>query len=633
MKMPKTGDNKILIVGNGPSTRGLVDWDFSDLPSDVDTFGMGVAYRFFRQVNWWPTYYALADSRVVFSHRNALMELVADPTILTQRFYYSWPISDLPRFELIPHSSTGDFCFRKSIELGYKEIYLIGIEGNYVEEIPESRPMTGDEYYQLGFDQLRLSETQKETLRIITRTPTDNPNYFFSGYQEKGDVYSLPQTSKHRDRWAKVAQVAEKKGIKVVNLSENSEISFFPKSTLDDIFVGTHFRNFMKWIKVSSPVLLMMGKFIKWSIRIVSGSPARLIAILFAVAILLALALLPMASPVAWALAVLDACVFLLLLCGLTVSFAKSRVSLFLEAQEKSLESQLQRQWNLSKSNSQHGKALREVNESKLAEVDGLRARLASLEKQMDALCYPNAPTCIVFFGHHKCASRFFRFEVFEQLAEMIGARIRKYEVRNPPFHYSNMDELDLCNIDFSNIGENGRDIILFCNSSLRSLERVQKTASHWKGLRVLRDPRQVLVSNYFHHIGGHTVWAYGWVWDQLEHDKPILRSLPKEEGMLYELENISKQIIEMQLLPKFDDDRIMTIKVEDFNRDPRRFLCEISDFLEVPQLAGIDLGRRFRNPDSGYWRYHFTPKLFDVYKKRYGEALIELGYEKDLDW
>ena len=140
-----------------------------------------------------------------------------------------------------------------------------------------SRPMTGDEYYQLGFDQLRLSETQKETLRIITRTPTDNPNYFFSGYQEKGDVYSLPQTSKHLDRWAKVAQVAEKRGINVVNLSENSEISFFPKSTLDDIFDGTHFRNFMKWIKVSSPVLLMMGKFIKWSIRIVSGSPARLI--------------------------------------------------------------------------------------------------------------------------------------------------------------------------------------------------------------------------------------------------------------------------------------------------------------------------------------------------------------------
>jgi hypothetical protein len=34
-----------------------------------------------------------------------------------------------------------------------------------------------------------------------------------------------------------------------------------------------------------------------------------------------------------------------------------------------------------------------------------------------------------------------------------------------------------------------------------------------------------------------------------------------------------------------------------------------------------------------GDWRNHFTPKVKERAKELIGEALIELGYEKDLDW
>lgn len=243
------------------------------------------------------------------------------------------------------------------------------------------------------------------------------------------------------------------------------------------------------------------------------------------------------------------------------------------------------------------------------------------------------APSCIVFFGHHKCASRFFRLEVFRRVAEMTSARIRGYEIRNPPFHILNPEDLDLCNIDFSGIGKNGRDIFLFSNSTERSLDRIRRATSDWRGFRVLRDPRQVLVSNYFHHVGDHLTEASGWVWDQLLHDKPILRGLSKEEGLLYELDNISKQMIEKQLLAKFNTDRILTIKLEDFDQDPRQHLHELSDFLQIPEVTGIDFNRRFANPNSGPWQHHLTSRLREVFKARYGEALIELGYAKDLDW
>jgi FkbM family methyltransferase len=228
-------NNKILIIGNGPSAKELAELGFENLRPDINTFGMGIGYRYFREINWWPTLYACGDSKVVFSHQQELAKTIEDPDVSTQRFYFSWPVSEHPRFELIDHCSTGDFCFRKSLELGYREIYLIGIEGHYVEEILESRPLSEEEYEQLGFDQLGLLDAHKETLRIITKTPADNPNYFFYGYQQAGDVYSLPQSTKHRDRWKDAAEFADAYGVNVINLSASARIMEFPKSTLANV--------------------------------------------------------------------------------------------------------------------------------------------------------------------------------------------------------------------------------------------------------------------------------------------------------------------------------------------------------------------------------------------------------------
>ena len=262
-----------------------------------------------------------------------------------------------------------------------------------------------------------------------------------------------------------------------------------------------------------------------------------------------------------------------------------------------------------------------------------LRERIISSERQIGEMRFPESPSTLVFFGHHKCASRFFRNEVFRVAAEAADAHVRKYEIKNPPFNYSMGDDLDLCNIDFKDLGRDGRDIVLFSNATARSLYRIQRTAKNWKGIRVIRDPRQVLVSNYLHHKGNHHTRLNGWIWDQLETDKPVLRELPMEEGLLYELDHITKQIIETQILCPFDDPRVMTIKIEDFSKDPKTYLREISGFLGVADIAGIDFNRTSGNPDSGPWQQHFTSRLRHVFKERYGQALIDLGYATDFNW
>ena len=264
---------------------------------------------------------------------------------------------------------------------------------------------------------------------------------------------------------------------------------------------------------------------------------------------------------------------------------------------------------------------------------DMIQERMAAAEIQIGALKHPDAPDVFVLFGHHKCGSRFFRNEVFGRIAESTGARVRSYKIDNPPHHYSRLDDLDLPNIDFSGLGENGRDVVLFANATQRSLDKIRRTAGDWRGLRIIRDPRQVLISNYFHHKGDHHTVFNGWVWDQLKHDKPILNELSKEDGILYELDNISKHVIEDLVLAPFDDERVLTLRLEDFSAAPKAHLEQIATFLKVPDVAGLNFANNGANPDSGPWRNHFTSKIREAFKTRYGQALIDLGYEEDMDW
>ena len=226
---------RLLIIGNGPSTRLLAEAGFEQLPDDMDSWGTTAAYRYFENVGWWPTYYALADRKVVFHHRENFARLLDDPKVSTRKFFLSWKVSESPRMELIPHSSTGSFSLKKALELGYRDIYLIGMEGAYVEEILESRSLSAEEIAARGFGVLNLSRAESK-LRIIDRTPTFNPNYFFPGYQQAGDVYSLPQAHTHQANWDGVKALVQETGARVINLSRISKIDAFERGEIRDVF-------------------------------------------------------------------------------------------------------------------------------------------------------------------------------------------------------------------------------------------------------------------------------------------------------------------------------------------------------------------------------------------------------------
>jgi hypothetical protein len=293
-----TGNRSILVIGNGLSTRYLAHLGFDKIPKNVDTFGMGAAHRYYSDIGWWPTYYALCDVKVVFHHQKELKAIVEDPRIPVRKYFLPLRLSDNEKLETVPHSSTGSFCMRKAIELGYKRIFIIGIETDYMEQIKESRVLTPEEIEQTGLGQLEEFKelpANSRCILMVTKTPLVNTNYFFDSYQRKGDIYSLPSGAAHYRQFHEIARLAESSKVEIINLSHTSPLTMFPKASLGDFLnakthhslpittlfdtadrnsrkvsdeakKGVFFRRFFDYCARNYPVIVTLGRFGKWGL-------------------------------------------------------------------------------------------------------------------------------------------------------------------------------------------------------------------------------------------------------------------------------------------------------------------------------------------------------------------------------
>ncbi len=218
-----------ILLGNGPS---LAQLDLARDLSELDSFGMNAAYRFWRQIDWYPTYYACLDTVVGESHLEAISELVEDSDRNgIQRFLLRENVhrritrheraecyealvqsGALPRLADV---TTGSHTLLWARHLGYQTLLLAGVDLNYVEHVEGAVRDEG-------------------VLRI--EAAADNPNYFFKGYQQPGDRYNVPnpRPDLHLTSWANAAARLAYPSI-VVNLNEHSALDLFAKNQSNDM--------------------------------------------------------------------------------------------------------------------------------------------------------------------------------------------------------------------------------------------------------------------------------------------------------------------------------------------------------------------------------------------------------------
>lgn len=194
-----TTQRRIFIAGNGPSLREV---DFDDLRG-MDWLGMNAAYRHWDRIGVYPTIYSCLDKVVVKSHATEILRLHAERKVdkfflvkdileelpdfprddrvffLEDMVQSTAPGSEIFKTAFSDKKTTGSWAVRFAIFIGYRDIYLSGIDASYVEVISEAQH-TG-----VGLE-----------LKIGAEV-SQNPNYFFNDYQKPGDVYQIPNPERH----------------------------------------------------------------------------------------------------------------------------------------------------------------------------------------------------------------------------------------------------------------------------------------------------------------------------------------------------------------------------------------------------------------------------------------------------
>ncbi|MGD9971489.1 MAG: glycosyltransferase [Desulfatirhabdiaceae bacterium] len=226
----------IFILGNGPSLRGF---NFHQITGQ-DCVGMNAAYRHWHRINWYPKYYTCLDTVMIEQHHEAIQDLVLNfgdritlfflrknllkfcpdlkghPQILFFDDYIGNPF-----FGDGKKVTTGSFACLFAAMLGYRQMYLLGIDQNLVEKIPEAKHVGGH-------------------ILEITETPKHNPNYFIDDYQQKGEKFNAPNSlpNLHYESWVAVRQRLENFGVVVVNCSPISNLDLFNRVPLSNVLIN-----------------------------------------------------------------------------------------------------------------------------------------------------------------------------------------------------------------------------------------------------------------------------------------------------------------------------------------------------------------------------------------------------------
>ena len=177
---------------------------------------------------------------------------------------------------------------------------------------------------------------------------------------------------------------------------------------------------------------------------------------------------------------------------------------------------------------------------------------------------------------------------------------------------------------------------------------------------RFIRDPRDLIVSGYFYHKRGAEDWvkiesptAADWYFangivpeglrDTGSSFAAYLQSIPEEEGLLAELEFRKYHLESMAQWPTRHPD-IVTFRYEDIIGNEVAVFRELFDFYGVSSVErglGAFFARRhsirgqsadphIRNPASGQWRKHFTPRVRQAFNSEYSGLIRQLEYPAD---
>lgn len=288
----------------------------------------------------------------------------------------------------------------------------------------------------------------------------------------------------------------------------------------------------------------------------------------------------------------------------------------------------------------------------------------------------------LAFFCHHKCASTYIS-KILRQVTHSLGLTMHKeFLSQRLPLGYEKYPEqVQRINRAYNSIYKSNYQVLFHGNADNAVVEMLLKRGT-FKGVHVIRDPRDLLVSAYFWHRANKILVHTGlnhWIKDRYEQ----LNSMPNlEAGLLLELDFCECYF---QSFAEWDyqSDAILEVRFEQLISDPTHTFTQMFNFVGIPFVKQLHvrqdtstslgllhsvpfscnaakpkvrmdnlfkansyeivsngrkpgeemIGHKYRIGKAGDWKNHFTPRVVNGFKQRYGDLLIKLGYETSNDW
>ena len=220
-------------------------------------------------------------------------------------------------------------------------------------------------------------------------------------------------------------------------------------------------------------------------------------------------------------------------------------------------------------------------------------------------------------------------------------------------------------------------DVVIFLHSQI-DLTSIDKP---FLGIHLRRDPRDVLVSGYLYHQRTDEAWCLntnfeingnikypqvpfsqehrseGWKRSYLNNLGGLsyqenLKKLGQKEGLLFEMERYADWTIREMASWNYGNSNILEVRFEDMMSNMHDVFQQILDFSgltdnqiqigmsiadreDISKKSDEEIKRHahISSKNTTKWKEYFDDDIKHMFLEKFGDVLIQLGYEKDNDW
>lgn len=231
----------------------------------------------------------------------------------------------------------------------------------------------------------------------------------------------------------------------------------------------------------------------------------------------------------------------------------------------------------------------------------------------------------LIYFGcHHKVGTSWFS-KILSHVAKTCSLT----------FQYSNQTGL-----------HSGTDIFFDDHSRLSSGD-----LDACRGVHLIRDPRDIIVSGYHYHKWTEETWAN----EPKDHwegrcYKQMINALNERDGLIFEMDNVGCDTIREISTWNYSLENTLEVRYENllanaetvfsdifrhYNFDERHVesLVKLTSQYSFSKMKRRDKSKHYRSGSAGDWKSHFDPEMKEYFKSKFPNLLEKLNYEETNDW